>query len=439
MHELGPDSVGAILPSEGGLSDGPGPGPAVRPGSKVPAPNYSRGRRSRRFAYSLVAVAIVSILVVLAVNPLLDPSAVAGTSRGSAVAPADVEDCNSHASTAKSALYVNQPEPTQNLSPGGRITSVLEFQVVNYTSSDNSIQLWLPSTDFTFPMVKGNFTYAIAIQSVAITGSGWLSPSALTKSEVVTGGIDFVHNGTARLSTQKLAVMATAAYGVITVEFRWHWAILQPNSTNWTTHGWSVPSWASGSKGNLPSIFFPAPYVSYLSGTGSSAYIGNNFTATLGGDVAGRYFFLEMEYASGEVEQSVGETAPADATTFNVTIILLNYDHYLVPATVLVHIHDVCGAILYNKVVKVTFIPEATVTFYLSPASCGGITFGGSTFPSGENGTFVPSTTAYNFSNPSCHGYTFSNWSTTGALHIATGHTMLVSGNGTFSVDYKPT
>ncbi len=415
---------------------------AIAPSVPVARPTASptaRAARRGRALGALLAVVGASVLVALAVTPYLSIASTSASPASGTVVASHAEDCNKEHATADSALYINQAEPAQNLSANGTITGNLEFAVVNFTTNDTAIQVWFPDTYFTFPTATSSFSMTISPQFVAITGAGWLSPSALTKTEKVTKALDFPKAGIARLSTEKVAVQTTVPYGQITIEFRWNWTIQQPGAATGVSDAFSVPDYKSGSKGNLPSIFFPAPYVSFLAGTPEDEFIGNNYTATLGGDVAGRYFFLEMENATGKVEQSVGETAPANVSTFNVTIVLLNYDHYLVPGPYLVHIHDVCGAILYNKVVHLSFIPLATVGFRLSPSTCGNLVFGGTSIPSGGSATFAPSITAYNFSDPVCHGYTFSNWSTTGSLHIDSAHTMLVSGNGTFEVNYKPT
>jgi hypothetical protein len=383
------------------------------------------------------ALVAASLFVLMALAPLAAPSVRLVPASVARLGSLDNEDCNAIGATAVSSLYVTQGEPHQNLSAGGTLKAYLEYQIENYSSRDASIRLYFPSTFFTFPMATGgNFSFAVGPGFVNVTGPGWQSPAFLAKSETPSSGIDFVSGGTARLSSQKLAIMATVSYGVMTVEFRWRWTMREPGMGHLITHAWSTPSNKSGKKGNLPSIFFPAPYVSYLGGTGASAYIGSNYTSELGGDVAGRLFFLEMEYGGGSVVQDQGQTAPANATTFYVSIPILNYDGWLKPATMLVHIHDVCGALLYNKVVKVTFAPTANITFFISPASCGSITFNGTRFANTTTGTFVPSQTVFPFSIPACKGHSFSGWQTTGGLHIESSKSMLVSANGTFSVTY---
>ncbi len=427
----GPRAVPEISPSSAADA-------SARPSSAVAAAGRRRVKRIGRQGIALlVAVVVAAAFLTYTYGSVLPTAASSATAGENEFTSLSNSVCNAHKSLAPSSLYVSQPEPTQNLSAGGTITGHLAFRVLNYVPSDNAIQLYFPSTFFTFPMVTGgNFSYSVGLQWVPITGPGWLTPAALTKSEVAPNGINFVPNGYSRLSTQKLSIMANATYGTIEVEFKWHWSIEQPNSSKIDSHIWSVPSNFTGTHGTLPSVFFPAPYVSYLGGTGATAYAGQTFTAELGANVAGRYFFLEMEYGGGHVVQDQGFSAPAGATTFNVSIPFLNYDHYLVPGLLLIHIHDSCGALLYNKVVKVTFPPYANITFYTVPATCGTITFNGTAYTNGENGTYTPSLTPYTLTHQACAGYKFSGWHTTGGISIQGSHSILVTSNGTFTVDY---
>jgi hypothetical protein len=234
--------------------------------------------------------------------------------------------------------------------------------------------------------------------------------------------------------------MANVPYGNLTLEFRWMWNLTQPNGTT-AKSAWTIPkSTYTKNSSVLPSIFFPAQYFRFLSGPGNGQKetIGTQYTAVLGGPVAGRYFFLEMEDGAGKVVQARGQIIGQNVTTANVTIPILNYDHYLAPGLELVHIHDGCGAILYNKLIDAVFAPIVTVTFYLQPGFCGPMTFNGTSFANGTSGTFVPSTTPYAFTAPVCKGYSFSNWFSTGGLHLPSSGRLLVSYNGTFTIEFKP-
>ena len=353
------------------------------------------------------------------------------------ISTASSSACNPVASPSPSALYIPLGEPKVNLSAGGTLTSEYEVQVVNYSVADLGMPLYFPTVFFTFPTHGGpNFSLTLTPTTYNITGAGWSNPALTSHSAVVPGGLAFTAGVKARLSTQRLAIMAPVNYGAITIEVRWKWTLQQANGTT-TAAPWSVPTNASHGPSNLPSIFEPAPYVTFLAGAGNGApvTIGTNYTATIGRDVAGRYFFLEMEDGAGHVVMDQGQTAPANATTFDVSIPVINYDSYLPPEKYLVHIHDSCGAILYNKLISAVFAPQANITFTAQP--CGSITFNGTSFSNNTVGVFTPSTTPYTFSVHGCKGHSFNSWVTTGALHIEGSTKMLVSGSGTFAVKYN--
>jgi len=387
-----------------------------------------------------VALAVVVLgLVAAGLLPSVSPGP--GTSPYSPLAPA--LDCNPGGAPAPSSIYITTSEPAVNLSAGGELSGVMEFSVVNYTPADLGVSVYFPTVYFTFPLGPSgasSFSMTIVPQNLTISGAGWTNGAHTNRSETVTTGLAFVKGGKDRVTTQKVAIQANVPYGQLTLEFRWMWKATEPNGTSYASP-WTIPK-ATYTKGsvNLPSIFFPAQYITFLSGAGNGAKvsIGTAYSASLGGPVGGRYFFLEMEDGAGKVVQSEGTTIASNASTGNVTIPVLNYDHYLPPGMYLVHIHDACGAILYNKLIDAVFPPTATITFYLQPGSCGPMTFNGTSFANGTSGTFVPSTVPYHFSVPKCSGFEFKNWTDTGALHISANDELMVSNSGTFTIEFKP-
>ena len=405
-----------------------------------------RPRMARASAAPLLLVAFVTLLLGLVALAASGACLANGTEAASpghmSLAPTSTSlDCNKVGNPSPSALYVPTSEPTVNLSSGGQITGTMEFAVVNYTSSDIGISVYFPTVYFTFPLAPtGNFSMTTSPQTLDITGSGWTNGAHTNHSETVAAGLGFIPKGKDRLSTQKIAIQANVPYGKLTLEFRWMWKLTQPNGTA-VSSSWTTPksTYTSGSS-TLPSIFFPAQYVQFITGPGNGqkVTIGTTYTALLGGPVAGKYFFLEMENGAGKVVQAHAQTIAANVTTATVTIVILNYDHYLAPGLELIHVHDVCGAILYNKLIDAVFAPKVTVTFYLQPGFCGPMTFNGTKFANNTSGTFVPSTTPYAFSVPKCSGYTFKNWTDTGGLHISANDQLMVSYNGTFTIQLKP-
>lgn len=384
---------------------------------------------------SVGSIVTLLLLTLASVNPGAFASALATDQTTSAASL----DCNSVWDPAPSSLYIPLPDPSVPLAPGGELALSLEFGVVNYTESDLGIELELPTVDFTFTLpANQTYTSSLSPRETNIDGAGWQSPAALNQSASPSGGLEFTSGGEARVSTQKIAVQAEATYGTLTLEFRWMWSLREPNGTELNS-SWTVPEQSYGGGSELPSIFFPAQYIEFLKGPGGGekVTIGTTYSATLGGPVAGRYFFLEMENGAGHVVQSHATTLPEGVSEGNVTISVLNYDNYLPPGEYLVHIHDVCGAILYNKLIDAVFAPSVRVTFFLQPGLCGPMTFNGTPYANDTSGTYVPSTLPYNFTNPRCPGYSFSGWSSTGGLHVSANDRLMVSYNGTFTIVYK--
>ena len=279
--------------------------------------------------------------------------------------------------------------------------------------------LYFPTVFFTFPTHGGpNFSLTLTPSVFNITGSGWSNPSATSHSAVVPGGLAFTPGVKARLSTQRVAIMAPVNYGALTIEVRWKWTLQQPNGTK-SNAPWTVPS--SASHGHLePSVHLRASPLRHLHFPGRvmgpRSRSGPTTRLPSARKWPGATSSWRMEDEAEHVVQSQGQTAPANATTFNVFIPVINYDSYLPPEKYLVHIHDSCGAILYNKLISAVFAPSVNISFSTSP--CGTVTFNGTTFTNGTVGAFAPSITPYVFSVHGCKGHSFNSWLTTGGLHI---------------------
>jgi hypothetical protein len=406
-------------------------------------PAFPTTRRLPTGVWIAVGAVFVLALLVLTAGPLPVPVGGATGPATGTVAPITSSaygTCNPVSTKTPSALLQGIAVPAKNVTAGGNLSAVMEVEAENWTPADSNITVIFPSVYFDFPKATGgNEQLYISNRSIVMNFSGWSEPSfATTRNYTFPSGLEFKAKSKATIDSMKLAVQATSDYGGITIEVRWMW-IYSPTLGKNIKGPWSVPTNKSDWPTAVPSIFWPAPYATFLNSSGPTATIGDNFTATLGGDVGGRTFFLEMEYPSGSVVQDFLQTAPANATTFTVRIPMLNYDKYLTPGPFLVHIHDACGAMMFNKTVDAVFPPTATETFFLTPAACAtkSVTFDGLKFTNDTSGTFVPSTTAYHFGIPVCTGHSFHSWVTTGALHIVNGTSMLVSNNGTFTVEYN--
>ena len=343
--------------------------------------------------------------------------------------------CNSPTYVADSSLLTTLPNANGTLLSGGTISATFEVAVYSSTSGTTGGTISFPSVFVTFPLTQGTRQIDFSPGTVPIPSSGWASSASMNRTVSTSSNLAFSAGSNASLSTQKAAVMATRNYSSLSLEFRWSWTLTQPNRST-TSSGWSVPTSRDHAPSQLRSIFYPAPFVSFLNSSGSPDTIGANYTATIGGNVAGRYFLLEMEYpTSGKVVQAQGQTAPWNVTTFPVFIPVLGYTRALSPGNYLVHIHDACGALLYNKVIRAVFAPNVTLKFAVSPAGCA-VDFNGTNRYNGSSVTVVPSVTPYSLS-VGCIGHTFSSWSGSGGIHVQNGHSLLISAGGTFTTVYR--
>jgi hypothetical protein len=345
--------------------------------------------------------------------------------------------CDPVTTPTPSSLLIPIAPPGQALGAGGSLGFAYEVAIVGYTSADDGMTLYFPTVTALFPEPNGTTPgLVVPAQSLVVRAPGWSNPATTSRSLVFPAGVQFDASQPPFLTTAKLAVMATAPYGTLTLQVRWHWVLAPPGQPA-QNGSWSVVTPSASWPTQLPTEFYPAPYAALLASTGSTATIGANYSAELGGLVAGRYLFLELEDpGTGKVLQSQGTTGTAHAATVNVSIPMLDYDRSLAPGTYLVHVHDSCGALLYSNSVSAHFAPSANVAFGFSPTSCGPITIDGQSYTNAGVGVLVPSTSAYPFTLAACSGHTFAGWNMTGGVQIAGANALLVSASGTFVVNY---
>lgn len=396
-----------------------------------------------RWAITLIALGVVGLLVAAALGGGLSWGSTIGSTRWPGIGDGGASlggtgTCNSPAVPTPSSILIPLAEPRTSVPPKGTLTVTWEYAVVNYSASLAGRSVYLPSVFASFPQAAGGaVSVYFAPLTAHVAGGGWATPTGANRTVASTGGWQFASGGTALLSTQKIAVMANASYGQLTLEFRWRWSVGAPTGGS-VTGNWTVPTRASQWPSSVASIFYPAPYVPLLGNNGPTVLIGANATALLGGSVAGRYFFLELENAStGKVFQSQGGTAPTGATTYTASIVMLNYDHYLDPGTYLLHIHDGCGAMLHSLPEKAQFATAATVHVTVTPSSCGSVTVNGTPHASGTSFSIRPSSTPYSFAIPACSGHSFQGWQGGGGVHIVNASSLRVSSDGSFSVTYR--
>jgi hypothetical protein len=319
---------------------------------------------------------------------------------------------------------------------GDHLAVTLEFGVVSHTVPVVGLMVHTPTVFVTFPLRGGgDFSLTLSNHTFNMTGSTWTS---LEYAKLVTTPAKFDLHKNATLSSQKLSMMADTPYGTLTLEWRWSWNVSSPNGS-YTQGAWTIPTSTSKSGQWLPSIFEPAPYVSLLSESPQNEWIGSNYTMNLGGDVAGRAFYIEFENSTGAVKAQTWlyDRATTNATfEGNITLVGWGSD-FVSPGQYLVHIHDSCLAMLYSKRVTMSYAPTALV-HVATTADCGGVTLNGTAYASGATAAVGPSLSPYEYNFTSCKGSQFVNYTYLGAVHPDGDRLLLVVGNGTVEVNYRP-
>ena len=359
---------------------------------------------SRRRWVGVGFVAAVVVVVVLAgcatligipASASLAPALTSPSGSGLLPASAISSGCNPSAErySTPTALLIPNSNPSVNVVPGDHVNVTFEFQVNAETIRPNAvgIQVYTPTVFITMPTIGGtDFPVTFNNYTFTITGPQWIS---LSFNKLVTSNFTFNPAQNASLSTQKVGTMADTPYGTLKLQWRWTWNVTTPNGS-YAQGPWTVPTLTTKHDAWLPSIFKPAPYVDLESESPGQDLIGSNYSMYLGGDVAGRAFYIEFESESGVLEGAewVYDNATTNAT-FLANVTMLGFGHYLYPGLYLVHIHDSCGAMLYSKRVTLSYPATATIQFFTTPTGCGTITFNGIVYSGGQSAVVVPSPT----------------------------------------------
>ncbi|HKV90290.1 MAG TPA: hypothetical protein VJQ43_03730 [Thermoplasmata archaeon] len=319
----------------------------------IEQPSVVSPRPGSRRSSLLGRLGIAIVLVGLGLG-MLTPSGGGQPSRGAGELGASSSLTCNPSNSAPSALDIPLPNPTHSLGANGTVSVSLEVAAVNYTSAFNGTKLHLPSVTGVFPLTTGRpLSLYMGPAVLSLSGPGWQPSATESKTKVVASSTDFGTHATAHLTSARIAVMATAPYGTLQLQFRWEWTVT-PSGGSGTTSGWTVPNISAASPWRA-SIFEPAPYVSVLGTSHQPAPARSNFTVRLGGAVGNASFRAVVEYPNNGTEiHSVWENASAGVTQFNVTNSLTYRDGSgLAPGTYLVHIHDGCEAIVTSISVQV--------------------------------------------------------------------------------------
>lgn len=308
------------------------------------APRVNRHALSPGRFILLTAVPILSALLIVATLA----GGLAFLGLGSPISGSnettDGPPCNP-TQTYESALNIPLAGPSSDVAPGGELVVSYQFLISESKVSTADLQVIMPSVFAIFPEANGsNFMVDLSPREIAAAAPGWSNTSWSSWTEDLPQGVDFSPGSTAELTTEGLAVMANAEYGQVTIEFRWDWSVSQPNGGA-TSSPWSVPT-TSEEPPYLSSEFYPAPQVASVRTSPTSTSAGSVFTDTLTGAVGRTSFRLALEYPNGTEIRSVVVESPLPVTELNVSIPVMGADGHITPGSYILHIHDVCNAIV---------------------------------------------------------------------------------------------
>lgn len=288
----------------------------------------------------LALLGAILLLVVPSATPTMGPmpGELSGTSGWVCAKPASVD------------VPLAAPNGT---SPAHSVLTIkIEFRIANYTNSTGRIQVYAPSLFATIPVASGRVVRVYTSpQSAALSNGAWSALSVAKVSKTLSTSTQWPSSGTAYLSSELLAVMATVTnYHALNLSIRWMWNLSQ--STGSLSSGWSGWSVVRG----CPSSFDPAPYVSLASTSPTTLASGSNFTVSLRGFTAQQPFTLKLENSStGHTYNVQTGTCPAgNVSPCNLSIAMVNGPNQgIASGSYLVHVHNAVGSLDFSLSVRV--------------------------------------------------------------------------------------
>lgn len=240
---------------------------------------------------------------------------------------------------------------------GWALGAAYEFQVQNFSPALAGHTLYFPSAFAVFPTTTGPFAELFAPPlNATIENGSWSAPEAVRGTGVAATNLTFLNSSPAYLTTQHIAVMIDEPDTSTEIAVRWHWTLVPPvgGPLGPVNGSWSLPS-AAALPHFDPSLLRPAPDAWIVSSSGGFVAAGTNWSATLNGSVAGQSFRISLEWANGTEVYSLFEQAGPFAATVNLTISTAPPGvGVLAPGSYILHIHNVCSAILHSVRVTVT-------------------------------------------------------------------------------------
>lgn len=315
-----------------------------------------RWRHARLGAVALAMIAAVSALGLAAPLPALVGGSLAWWGSGPTAFATTLPSYCNPVSSAPASLYLPLPAPVQKIAPGGTVTAHVEAAVVNYTSAENGTRLSVPTLTASFPLApSGKLSIVLPPATWTVSQAGWSASVSESKTKTLSGTTAFPAAGSAYLSSSLLAVMGSADYGSLQVAFRWQWTEVTSPGSAPISSAWTTPN-ATAVSPARPSLFEPAPYVGIVGTSPQPAPAGSNFSVTLSGAVANGSFRMVVEYPNNGTEiSSIWESSPPGATSFNGSSPLSFRNGTPLPSgKYLVHVHDVCEALLRSLSLTVT-------------------------------------------------------------------------------------
>jgi hypothetical protein len=383
-----------------------------------------------------LAILVSVLALVIAASPASTPRDTPASQGASGAAIVAAAAC---ATPGRAARDVSLAEPKYALAKGDSVTTVYEFSVVNTTLPSIHVRVNAPSFFANFVLANGSkLSVYTPPRAFNISNSSWTAASAATTKKVLTQAETFSATTAVTMTTELVGVMATAADGTVELAFRWQWTITYASNGSSISSPWS-PLRSTGAD---PTIFYPAPYVELASTSNSTVAIGGTFTAYLLGSISGTEFNSELEYATtgNVVHHQATYTAVGNSTPDAVSVVIESTIGAFSPATMLDHVRNSCGSLLYSISVKAIYAPSATVQFLVQPASCGPITFNGTSYGNDTSTKLAPSTASFAISPGSCAGQSFVNWTFTDGLYLkspTTGsNTVVVSSSATLTARF---
>jgi hypothetical protein len=257
--------------------------------------------------------------------------------------------CPANESVPAAAFDINSPAPAPDAALGTVVSVAYELRAVTLPAGVDPVTVQMPGVTAFFPLSSGTpLQVFLPAETFSVTAAGWISSG--THSKPVPASSSFAAGSVAQLSTQLLAVMATAPAGSFDLEVRWNWSVSSSDGATSSGPG-TVPTWS----GQFPSIFAPEPYVALDARGPAAETSGAIFQAEFSGAGAGWPFLLKLENAStgATLNRAYFNSTDDSGAPFVGSIQMAAGSVPLAPGSYLVHLHDQCGGILYSLPVEI--------------------------------------------------------------------------------------